>query len=240
MHAHEFAPAWAAAEFLVEQLREHCFRLEIAGSIRRRQPVVKDIEIVALGTRGSVPIAGNLLGERQEIDCLERFLDKVDAGRHHAIVRPKKHAGRTAPWGPRMKKLWVTHGCATYAVDLFQPTRETWGPVLAIRTGPSDFSRLLVTKRTEGGAMPTDMRQHEGRLEQYRDSRWQPLDTPDEAAWFAALGVPLWEPPERTEARLVAWLRDQGITPTKRSCGGDKRPYAPFGAEPRPTVSAVK
>ena len=36
------------AEKVKEELAPHCFRIEIAGSIRRRKSEVKDIEIVAI------------------------------------------------------------------------------------------------------------------------------------------------------------------------------------------------
>lgn len=244
---HPFELAQAAAAYLVGELCSFCVRIEIAGSIRRGARLVKDIEVVAQATIGKEPEPGKLFGETRPFDFLERKLQQIAQGRHHAILKPKVHAGRTAPWGPRYKKLWVTHGARTFAVDLFQTTASTWGPTLVLRTGPAEFSRLLVTQRAQGGAMPAGMRQHECRLE--RGSRdvdgelvWSPVETPDEASYFAALGVPLWEPHERTEGRLLAWLRDQGVAPPAppQPPQGDYSPYRSQARGVRPPSAKAK
>src|SRR3989344_1789872 len=43
-----YAEAYAIATAIVEQLRPHCIRIEIAGSLRRKKSEVKDIDIVAI------------------------------------------------------------------------------------------------------------------------------------------------------------------------------------------------
>lgn len=44
----QYLEAKKIADDVLEQIRPHCFRAEIAGSIRRLKPEVKDIEIVAI------------------------------------------------------------------------------------------------------------------------------------------------------------------------------------------------
>ena len=52
------------ADKYVEILKPYCLRIEIAGSIRREKPEVKDIEIVA--------IPGNLEGFAREVNKLQK------------------------------------------------------------------------------------------------------------------------------------------------------------------------
>lgn len=210
---HPYPQARAAADFLLKELGNYCERIEIAGSIRRGAQLVKDIEVVALGALGKEPVPGKLFGATRSFDFLERKLEQVARGRHPSISRPKQQGGRAAPWGPRYKRLNLTYDGVTYAVDLFQATEETWAPTLVIRTGSAAFARLLVTPQMQGGAMPQGLRQRDGRLERClgrsEDGKrlvWEPLETPDEAAYFAALGLPCWPPPERTETRITDWL----------------------------------
>jgi DNA polymerase/3'-5' exonuclease PolX len=224
---HPLTAARAAAEYLAAELAPYCQAITIAGSIRRQQRLVKDIEIVAQAAIKERPRAGSLF-EVETFDLLAARLDEIAAGRHHAIIRPKVHAGRTAPWGPRYKKLWITHGGTTYAVDLFIATAETWGPVLTLRTGPAEYSKLLVTSRSQGGAMPAGMKQEEGRLWRRLPSvdaesfEFEAVETPTEESYFAALRVPFVEPQDRTEERLRDWLRSH------HGGSDDRAAYSPF------------
>ncbi|MES1181962.1 MAG: hypothetical protein ABUL44_04115, partial [Flavobacterium sp.] len=44
----EYSKAKSIADKAILLLKEHCIRIEIAGSIRRKKSEVKDIEIVAI------------------------------------------------------------------------------------------------------------------------------------------------------------------------------------------------
>lgn len=187
--------ALLAAE-LVDLLRDVCTRVEVAGSIRRRRPDVGDIEIVAIPRYEVVqadlfaPGEGlnrNLLSAR----CLELVDDdtlehRLDVNGHRAF-------------GQKYKRL-------TYrgvALDLFSPDDDTWGVILAIRTGPADFSHRLVTTRSHAGLLPNWLAVREGRI-------WRgvtPLATPEERDVFEAVGLDWIEPPDRTgleKPRVVA------------------------------------
>lgn len=231
--------ARAAAEWLQKQMQPHCARIAIAGSIRRGKPDVKDIEFVAIGRTEREPAPGQLFDTRT-FDTLDRWCAGVANREHDQIHKPERQGERLAPWGPRYKRLLCAHDGYTFNVDLFIATAETWGPLMVIRTGPGDFSRRLVTQQSMGGAMPTGFRQREGRLQQARwctpnedDDEWTPLDTPDEEAYFAALGLPCWPPEERSEERLVEWLKRHGrITGSMRTRRAPE-PYTPFRREAR-------
>jgi DNA polymerase/3'-5' exonuclease PolX len=111
-------------------------------------------------------------------------------------------------------------------VELHIADRERWGSVLAIRTGNAEFSHLLVTSRSEGGAMPFRMRQADGGLqrllewqeygpdpEQYAEPRWEAVATPEEADYFTALGLPWIEPFRRNRSVLRRWLLQPSSSP---------------------------
>ena len=106
----------------------------------------------------------------------------------------------------------------------------------AIRTGPGDFNRVLVTNRWYGGACPENRKVAGGRvwhlgtepaqqraLAAMPASRFAPLaergtwphvrliETPTEEDLFnfKVLHVPYWPPQARTEARIREFLRQR-------------------------------
>lgn len=176
---------------IVEYLKPYCQRIEIAGAIRRGSLFVRDIDIVIEPRRQS---GRNLFGEM------------VDAGNNPGYSLAMTNlAGRFdltySRGGERMRAYQAQeHGCG---VDIFiVGFPASWGATLAIRTGPAVFSKLLVTSRLDGGAMPPGMKQEQGCL-------WRGgvrLDTDSEEEWFKAIGVPCWAPPDRTEQKLRSWL----------------------------------
>lgn len=145
--------ALVQARALVDLLAPHCLRIEVAGSIRRQQPEVGDIEIVLLPrtVERVVPGQGGLFdeGPRTElVSCAWEELDRLTAAGR--LPAPSKGGGKYRCY-PATE--------TTLQVDVFQVLDpRAWGPILAIRTGPADWSRLaagvLLRKRglyLEGG-----------------------------------------------------------------------------------------
>jgi DNA polymerase/3'-5' exonuclease PolX len=137
--------ALKAAEALVKHLRPACVRIEIAGSIRREKPEVKDIEILAVPDL--TPVARVKPEFGKPIPPVHKtLLDK--------LVTEMENEGdiRLEANGDRLKKLYLNY--AGIKVDLFIsiPPSE-WGVQMVIRTGPSDFSHWCVTRRNNGGAL---------------------------------------------------------------------------------------
>lgn len=163
----------SVARRLVDALRPHCLRVELAGSLRREKPMVGDIEIVAVPQR-QLDLFGTPVPGRTDLD---RFLDS----RHVEFTKR----------GDRYQQF--TCGRERYTVDLFLPTLATWGSVFTIRTGSWEFSRWLVTARAAGGAAPDTIAFVDGRL--YESGRR--LHTPEEDDVFAALGLAFISPIER-------------------------------------------
>ena len=203
------ADARLAAEAIVQLLEPACERSVIAGSIRRQAALVGDIEILCQPR----------LGPHWEIDHVS------DVDRHVEWLMPAPKGtlafdnGEGMPpdcglrWNSQKpangrcykRLIWVGQSgpVERIPVDLFCVlAAASWGALLAIRTGPAEFSRGLVTQRGQGGAMPHGMQQRDGAL-------WGPagkIQTPEEEDYFVALGLPYWPPEERSAERLEEYL----------------------------------
>lgn len=171
-------------------------RAEIAGSLRRGKADVGDVEIV-LQPRMDTDLFGEPISTSAALDggvtrCFAEGLLAWDT----AVIRN----------GPRHKRFVLP--ALGIPLDLFLPAPESWGNILAIRTGDADFSRLLVTQRYKGGLLPNWMRHGDGRLfaraPGYPDFREEPepndytesvLACPTEEAFFGFLGLDV--PPMR-------------------------------------------
>lgn len=106
------------ASSVMEQLRPHCIRLEIAGSIRRKKAMVKDIEIVAIPKPYSVGLFES--GIATVVNQWEKVKGEL----------PCKYTQRILPEGIKL--------------DLFFAEKENWGLIFAIRTGPADYSHKVL------------------------------------------------------------------------------------------------
>lgn len=172
-------------------------RLVVAGSIRRRLALVGDIEIVAapkLIATDQADMFGNPVGNGL-VDLLHDRLERlVEEGR---IQKRTRSDGRTF-WGPAAKFLTFDGA----PIDLFTPDADRFAWILAIRTGPADFSNALVTpvgvKTHTGrrGLLPEIYKSREGWLT-WRTSG-ERIKTTDERRLFEILGIAWKEPWERS------------------------------------------
>lgn len=121
--------AYTVAEQLVDLMKESTERIEIAGSLRRERPHVKDIEILFVPK--TAPHSTDLFMEHFEIadntDVL--FGEWLRVG---YITKRLSVDGKTA-WGPKNKL--AVHTASGIAVDFFATTKENWWNSLVVRTG---------------------------------------------------------------------------------------------------------
>lgn len=112
------------AEQLKRELELFCSRIEIAGSIRRRKPDCKDIELVVI----------------QHPFKLYQRLKKAE---QNGYIIFKKN-------GPKYKQFtW----CGL-TVDLFIATPQNWGLIFLIRTGSKEFNEHWITAwKARGGTV---------------------------------------------------------------------------------------
>lgn len=187
------AEAEEHAARLVALLSPACTRIEVAGSIRRRKALVKDIELVAIGRQ--VPSSRNLWGEVvAERNALDLLRDELLASGE--LMKRLGKGGHTS-WGYGATYAWyMPDGVdVPVALDVFGTTAEQFGLTLMIRTGPAEWNQRWVTRRTEGGAvLPAGMRVEGGWLWD-GDRR---LTTREESDVFNAINLPWVAPEDRT------------------------------------------
>lgn len=191
----DLAEAEAAAERFVAEIADACEQIVVAGSIRRRQQDVGDIEIVVVPA--TIEISGLFAeypGER--CDVLDAALNLM-ANDPGSGVERRATNGHSA-WGPKYKRLSFEGA----PIDLFSCDADRFGLILAIRTGPAWYSHQLVTPKDRRiqqgerpGLLPPHMKVTDGWLT-YRVSG-QRIPTPTEEGFFETIGQPYIEPWER-------------------------------------------
>jgi len=164
------------ADALVDRLSPVCARIEIAGSIRRKQAEIGDIELLAV----PFPV----------LDLFEQ-----PTGQTEVDLLLAQWPVEVIKNGEKYKQFIVTstHGHPVQ-VDLFlQPDPATWGVNMLIRTGPANFSKKMVTPKRSGGWMPDAYTVRDARI-------WLPyerLETPEEEDIFRLYGLEYIEPEYR-------------------------------------------
>lgn len=166
-------------QYWKEYFAPYCQRIEIAGSLRRRSPMVGDLELVAIPH-----------------NRLYQHLDDMLAA--HAIrhAEPKR-------WGQKQRVFLADIGTVLGAkiddvvqIDFYlQPDPRTWGVNFMIRTGSSDFSRKMVTRRQDGGFMPDHYRVEDAVVK----AGATVLATPEEEDIFRFWGIEYVLPAQRSD-----------------------------------------
>lgn len=168
-----------AADAVASLLTPGCSRIEVAGSVRRRNVDCKDLELVAIPG-----FAGDLFGGRGE-DLLNQAV--FGAVRSGSMAYRNPRASGSEPSKAydlddrRYYPLWLLGAGEPWAVDLFvvRPPAQ-WGAIFAIRTGPADYAKRLVT-----GCQIQGLRCVEGHLV---DGNGADFDTPEERDFIEACG----------------------------------------------------
>ena len=173
-----YADAKKVADDLLVLLGDHFQRLQIAGSLRRKNEFVGDIELVGIPHAVLDPNsfwATPILPIWAIISLMKTFSYKAEKS------------------GEKYIKFVSSHGMN---VDLFMCTPETWGCIFMIRTGSAEFTRKMVTNKIYGGWCPNHLRFSNGRLLEYQGDVLVPLETPEESFVFDELGL-AYVPPEQ-------------------------------------------
>jgi DNA polymerase/3'-5' exonuclease PolX len=180
------------ARRLTAVMAPFCLRVEIAGSIRRSCPEVKDVELVAVPRWSDrpAPIQSLFVEESERVNLLHEWATHEAVGTGVRWIKPG--TSEVVDWEPKPEgKYWRALVDDTVKLDLFLAAPENYGMIMAIRTGCAEFSQALMTyakHRTgyhvEGGYL--------------RDREGAPLETPEERDVFDLLGVDFVKPKERT------------------------------------------
>lgn len=195
------------AEWLLEQLRPGCERIEIAGSLRRGKPEVHDIEIVAMPySKAPIPVFGNKIIDKTMLDRNLRYLEedvmlkKVKGGDKYKqfLVKRWEEFGLEEPPNPFMLDLFVV-----------TPPAQ-WGVQMVIRTGPNkpenNFSQWMVTQRSKGGALPDNCRVMDGAVWLHPEvtGRSEIIQMLEEKDFFQFCDLEWMEPGER----VAKWMKN--------------------------------
>ncbi|MFA6586218.1 MAG: hypothetical protein WCS86_03615 [Candidatus Paceibacterota bacterium] len=119
-----YAEAYEIALKVLEELRPHCAKIAIAGSIRRKKADCGDVEIVTIPLPYSTGIFEN--GIATIVNKWPKVRGELDYGK-------TKYTQRILPCGIKL--------------DLFFADEKNWGYIFAMRTGSDNFSHNTLAKR---------------------------------------------------------------------------------------------
>lgn len=198
----QFEQARQEAERLRDSLTPFCERVEIAGSIRRGKPEVKDVELVCV-PKWIQSVSGNLFGET---DLLNQTLFWASNAQLRGEVQwIKPGTSEIIPWEPKRDgKYWRGLLPGGLKLDLFLAQPGNFGAIYLIRTGSAEFSQAVVTHAKRIG-MPC----REGWFHQCDE----PKATPEEEDVFELLRLEYLPPEARTDGSVLRATKDWHRSP---------------------------
>lgn len=157
------------AEEIVDELKDHCRKIEIGGSIRRNKTYPNDIEIICIPNMVSPK-------RRKSSWCnavlkIGRLIKGTDLNKNTYLQF------RTPPEKGNIK------------VDLFIAPPNNWGMALLVRTGCSDFSHRIFGLMNKKGYSSKDFIHYD------KQGNAKVFDTEEEI--FEFLGIDYVEPEKR-------------------------------------------
>lgn len=134
-HRWPHAEALSIAEEIRADLYPFCYKIEIAGSIRRKKADVGDIEILLIPKTEMRQVG---LFDLEPFDLAHEELNRrLSCG----WLEKRKGENGTTSWGPKNKL--AIHTGTGIAVDFFTTTPENWWVSLVIRTGGKETNLKL-------------------------------------------------------------------------------------------------
>ena len=179
-------------------LEPHCQLIEIAGSIRRECALVNDIEIVC------VP---NAVKQSDLFDSSRIWVRSTD------FSKTVRGLGAIIKGSPETGKYCRVVVSAVLELDLFMTTLEDYYRILAIRTGPADYShKVLASGWTERGWCGSDMG-----LRRQKDCEIVHSESPGGKDRWKCINVhgdlpPVWQ----SEEEFFKWVGALYTHPSKR------------------------
>jgi DNA polymerase/3'-5' exonuclease PolX len=184
-----------ANDFIALFGRDCAERWEIAGSIRRNKMMVGDVEHVVIPKFAEIESVpdGEMFPQTVRANMLFTRMDKlVEAG---TLQKALYGEAQTARWGERLRGV-LFRG---FKHEIFIADRRNWGCILAIRTGPSQFSQRMVTAMRRRGTFVQGGLNGEHRGYVCLQSSNTPVSCETEQEFFQMCGVRYLEPHQRIE-----------------------------------------
>jgi DNA polymerase/3'-5' exonuclease PolX len=162
------------ADKVIELLRPHCERIEIAGSIRRQQDIIGDIEIVLIPKPYETGLFTS--GIASVVNEWTKIKGELEYGK-------TKYTQRMLP-----TSIIGIEG-KSVALDLFFAENDNWGNIFLIRTGDWEFSKKFM-----GTIVPQKgYKQEDG----YLKFNNKIIPCPEEKDLFLRMGIKYIEPKKR-------------------------------------------
>ena len=163
-------------EVLKDTLGKHCEAFHIAGSVRRLEHEVNDLEVVCIPRTAVVgydlfdyPIKARDPEFVRIINTMPKIKGDPESGRY-------------------TRRKYVVHGLGEIEVDIFICKKVNIGLILAIRTGPAPFSHFMVKR-----AKMVGLTVENGLVRRGASIR----DMPTEERLFKSLEMPYLQPEQR-------------------------------------------
>lgn len=177
------------ADEIVSRLRPYCERIDVAGSIRRQNPVVRDIEIVC---QPSVVNVTDLFGYVIETKPNDSFVSEIV--KLGTITKG-------SPTG-RYVQVQLEH---EINLDLFIPEVSDYVRQLVIRTGSAEFSKKVAKQWSQMGWCGTQ-----------NGLRLKKECVHDEHKWNCVVSNPTLPPKWSSEQEFFEWLNMEYVLPEQR------------------------
>lgn len=168
------------AHFL-PQMQPFCDRIEIAGSVRREVQWINDIEVVAIPKSTLVDVEDSP-GDMFNPPTTKKVRMR-DPGWGQTIERLAAEIVRGRKVHEAKATQFITHN--GIKVDLFTAVPDSWGYIMAIRTGSVTYSQGLASRWVKLGYKGED-----GMLTRYG----KPVPVREEIELFGLLGIKYMEP----------------------------------------------
>ncbi len=186
----EHSKAKALAETYKAMLQPFCQRIEIVGSIRREKPETHDIDILC------IPLYGYIANKQADLFNSNGKEYKIPGWPVNGFIDTVGSIGQKIKGSPAtgkycQRKITIDEANGEFInFELYICGLDNWGYMMALRTGPAEYSKMLVTK---GKALKYEF--NGGFVRKYRSSVIIPIY--NETDFFKLLQMPYIEPENR-------------------------------------------
>lgn len=182
----QLAHAQEIAQELIEILNPFCYRIEVAGSVRRKKNIVKDIELV---------LTPNEVNESDDLFGVEKIItypiDNFILNNPSFEFRLSKDGKRA--YGDKNKLLlYESQNYGQIALDIFTANHHNFMMVKFIRTGGAENNKKIAT---EANKLGMNLRIYESGFVDKRGFKYR-MDTEEQIYKF--LGLEYLKPEERS------------------------------------------
>jgi DNA polymerase/3'-5' exonuclease PolX len=181
----QLAHAQIIVQDLINLFNPFCERIEVAGSVRRKKNIVKDIELVIIPKK-AIEKAG-LFGDEENITYP---LDSFILNNSQFQLRPNKLGGTS--YGEKNKLLMFNHQeYGWIALDIFTADESNFTMIKFIRTGGAENNKRIALTANQLGM---NLRIYESCFVDKRGFKYQ-MNSEEQIYKF--LGLPYLKPEER-------------------------------------------